>query len=417
MACREGIDPADFFPGVPDPADEVAASLISIDDANAVKDPDNTLWVRFMVAVANINYTDDITFRYTTTNGTAIGGTHFTSASNILATIPAGEVEVEVEIPVTTGNFSGVKTFSVVLSSPSNATIDDDTGVATINFDNLLPDDPPDPPDPTDPLDLPSFLGWSEAQRVTYDQFPGCQHDASCTGYAGAAVMTALAAKRGLGKWRFDPKKLFLDAGGRDCLDGDGDCNHALCPGENPAKIINWMRSTGVRRIDTNPVSIGGVNYSCAYRDVTSDHDMFKIGPPAELGGGGKTVNQVINAVKTAIYTHGAVYMSSIFYSNWNDCRGAENHILRPHGNDNSSLGHAWALVGWDNSVLVPNVASMGSLAGERVGCFRIQSSHGCDWGVSGRGWIPYSYLRANWPSGSNAPRYRYWRLTWGGAA
>lgn len=418
MGCREGIDPADFETGALDPADDVAPSTISVDDAEAVYDG-TTRYVRFTIGVSNINFTDAITVRSATSNGTALSGTHYTSHSNVLRTIPAGESEVTFDVPVLApAGSSGIKTFTVTLSSPTNATIEDATGTGTIDYSKM---DVPSggggtpPPPPTDPLTIASFVG-AESSRVTYDQFPGCAYDAACTAYAVAAAMGVLAARKNLGRWRFNPKKLFQDMGGRDCLNGAGNCDHSLCPGENPAKAVNWAANTGVQRIDDNATFVSGTNYSCKYRDVTADHDMFKLGR-TELGGSGKTMTTIINDIKRAIYNNGVVYMASIFYTNWNSCRGEDNHILRPHGNDNSSLGHAWILTGWDNARQVPNTAAMGSLAGQKVGCFQIQSSHGCDWGVNGRGWIPYSYLRTNWPSGSNAPRYRYWRLTWAGPA
>lgn len=409
MACKEGIDPADFESGVGDPGDDTPPdSELVIHNTDAVVDPDQTVWARLRVSVSNINYNDDITVSWTTVQGTAVssgGNAHFVADSDTL-TIPAGNGDGEIEVQIRKGSplHSGTKTFTVVLSGPSNAVLDDATASVTIDYNTINGNAPP----PPDPATLSEYTGWPKP-GVVYDQFSQCGYKSACTGFAGAAALSALRHKRGLGNARFNAKKLFEDSGGKIC--GGPDCNHTSCncsdcPPFSMTAVLSEMRAAavgkvGVQLLDNNPTVVGGTNYGCTSR--SPDSGMYKIARFTELGGGGQTVAQIINKIKRAIHEHGAVYMASIFYSNWNQCRSADNFILRPHGSETSAMAHAWVLTGWNN-------------AKGDGGCFEIQSSHGCDWGAGGRGWIPYSYLRATWPSGSNAPRYRYWEVEWGGS-
>lgn len=400
MGCREGIDPADFASGVLDPADEVSppTSEVSILNTTATLDPDGTAWARFRVVVSNINFDDAITVRWDTADGSATGSggnPHYDDKINQTLTIPAGEGEAEIEVQVFLGSppFIGIKGFHVNLSVPSFATIADSQGTATIDYGALNDTDNP----PSDPTLLPSYIGWTRADGVVYNQFASCGYKSACTAYAGAALMSALTRHWGVRRpARYDAKQLFLDAGGKVC--GGADCNQASCnctdcPPFSMTKVLKRLRDNGVNRIDNDASIVGGVNYGCKTR--SPDSILQKLTSYSELGGSGVAVSTIIKRIKRAIHENGAVYMASIFYSNWNQCRAQDNYILRPHGNETSPLAHAWVLTGWDNS------------KGDG-GCFEIQSSHGCDWGNNGRGWIPYSYLRATWPGGS-AVRYRYW--------
>ena len=67
--------------------------------------------------------TEDITLRYSTTNGTAIGGLDFITQSNVLHTIPALAESSTINIPITNDEiYESVETFTVTLSSLTNAT-------------------------------------------------------------------------------------------------------------------------------------------------------------------------------------------------------------------------------------------------------------------------------------------------------
>ena len=67
--------------------------------------------------------TEDITLRYSTTNGTAIGGLDFITQSNVLHTIPALATTSTINIPIMNDEiFESVETFTVTLSSLTNAT-------------------------------------------------------------------------------------------------------------------------------------------------------------------------------------------------------------------------------------------------------------------------------------------------------
>ena len=67
--------------------------------------------------------TEDITLRYSTTNGTAIGGLDFITQSNVLHTIPALATSSTINIPIMNDEiYEGVETFTITLSNLNNAT-------------------------------------------------------------------------------------------------------------------------------------------------------------------------------------------------------------------------------------------------------------------------------------------------------
>lgn len=535
-----------------------------------------------------------VTVHYASVDDTAHAGTDFTGLSGTL-TFLAGETDKNVAFHLLNSGAAVERQFSVTLSSPVGASIVPDATSITIRIAAA-----------SGSGDLPAqYTGWSDNLRVTYDEFHpagggGCVYKSAGTGFAGAAVMSALAAKKGLGRWRFNAPKLYEDAGCPLCQSG-GNCNAAACAGGcNPTRVPNWLASTGAQRVDKNVRNNGSnSNYTCTYRDVTGDHAMFKA-DSAAIGASSKT--SLINQIKNAVHDNGAIYMASIFYDNWNQCRSSDNYILQPSltdiggnaaaeavvaqaqtwlgncynlggeqrcqlpiingthatkgldcsglmyniftdagygslignarklangyynyyaglGQVTTNLGsavrgdmivyqhsggggqmkhiglyvgggkvisalinpwgvtksgvtlsgvsyygvllvhypgtvlrtgtdpgngsgdgsgddppgdptdpeytldmgtsdktHAWAIVGWDDAYRVPDVPSVwGPLAGQSVGCFRVQSSHGCGWGDQGRGYIPYSYLTLPTEFVDDSPRYKYWKLTWVG--
>ena len=77
-----------------------------------------------VTATANLAYawTQAITVNYATSNGTALGGTDYTATSGTL-TIPAGSTSGSVTVPLLGARETSNRTFSLTLSSPSNATL------------------------------------------------------------------------------------------------------------------------------------------------------------------------------------------------------------------------------------------------------------------------------------------------------
>ena len=77
-----------------------------------------------------------ITVQYTTVDGTAVSGEDYIPVAAQL-TIPVGEFEREIRVPLIDDNLAEVdETFTVILSNPTNAVIDDDKAVGTIENDD-----------------------------------------------------------------------------------------------------------------------------------------------------------------------------------------------------------------------------------------------------------------------------------------
>ncbi len=92
---------------------------------------------------ASATSTSPITVTYTTSNGTALSGTDYTTTT-ATATIPAGQTCVNVTVPIVDDLINEPnETFTVILSTPTGATINDGTGVVTIlDNDNPIQDVP-----------------------------------------------------------------------------------------------------------------------------------------------------------------------------------------------------------------------------------------------------------------------------------
>ncbi|HEX3393234.1 MAG TPA: Ig-like domain-containing protein [Acidimicrobiales bacterium] len=88
-------------------------------------------------AVFKVTRTGDTTgtstVKYSTANGTATAGSDYTAINNKTLTFAAGVTVMKVKVKVTGDNVKEAnETFSVVLSSPTGATISHGTGVGTI---------------------------------------------------------------------------------------------------------------------------------------------------------------------------------------------------------------------------------------------------------------------------------------------
>ena len=109
---------------------------ISIGNAAVTEGVNGTQTLSFTVTQDSISATDT-TFDWLTTDGTAIstGGTpNFTAVTNTLATIPAGETTVSLNVTIHNGIiFGSDKAFTATISNPTGATIGTSVGTGTIH--------------------------------------------------------------------------------------------------------------------------------------------------------------------------------------------------------------------------------------------------------------------------------------------
>src|SRR5206468_1877013 len=79
------------------------------------------------------------TAAFTTGNGTALSSSDYTATAGTV-TIPAGSTTATITVAVSGDTlYEGNETFTVVLSSPGNATIASGTGTGTIQNDDVVP--------------------------------------------------------------------------------------------------------------------------------------------------------------------------------------------------------------------------------------------------------------------------------------
>ena len=129
--------------------DVVSQEVVLIDkDTLARVSIDNVLvnevdgYAEFTVSLNSVTQ-HQVSFDYTTENGTAISGEDFTSVSDT-AVIAAGELSTTIKIPITDDFYiENIENFKVLLSNVSNnASITDGEGVATINAEaSIFADD------------------------------------------------------------------------------------------------------------------------------------------------------------------------------------------------------------------------------------------------------------------------------------
>ena len=85
----------------------------------------------FMVTLAAPS-TQTVTVRYATSNGTATAGLDYVSVAGTLTFAP-GETQKIITVPVKSDSLvEGNETFTILLSSPTGATITDGSGTGTI---------------------------------------------------------------------------------------------------------------------------------------------------------------------------------------------------------------------------------------------------------------------------------------------
>lgn len=367
--CIDGIDPADFSSGVLDPGDDPSplTSQIFVGDGDYFELGVNS-YMQFEVNVSPVNYTDAVEFDFSTSNGTALAGTHYTARTAVHVIIPAGEgTVIEQVVVLKPTGASGDKAFTVTASTPVNATLGDAVAAMVIHYTPVTP--------PTDPATLPNFNSWNDKITI-YNQFADCTHKNECTGYVVGA-MTSLHQFLDVGNRKtYDAHKVFSDSGGPDCLTCATNCD-----GWDTQKVLDLAVSTGVKLLGSSPP---------VFRKLGSWQQMSDTNKAS-----------LIAKVKRAVYKYGAVEMDSIWYDNW-DTAGSHTSqfgILVDNGSTRAIKGHATLIIGWND-----NIGSTG------VGGFHIQSSHGPSWGASGRAWMRYSMIttRSKKDAPSSLPWFRF---------
>jgi chitinase len=103
--------------------------ILSIGNASVTENGSGSVSETFTVTLSAASSTA-VTVAYTTANGTALAGTDYTATSGTL-TFKPGSTKASVTVETKPGT-AGTKTFSLLLSKPSNATIAGGTGTGTI---------------------------------------------------------------------------------------------------------------------------------------------------------------------------------------------------------------------------------------------------------------------------------------------
>tara|TARA_R110002049_G_scaffold54526_3_gene151716 strand:+ start:1384 stop:7320 length:5937 start_codon:yes stop_codon:yes gene_type:complete len=116
--------------------DDVALPGLSIADGSVTEGDTGTVNLAFTISIAAAS-ADDVTVAYATSNGTATAGSDYTSTSGT-ATITAGNTSTVVNVPVIGDtDVESDEDFTVTLSSPTNATIQDGSATGTITNDDV----------------------------------------------------------------------------------------------------------------------------------------------------------------------------------------------------------------------------------------------------------------------------------------
>lgn len=363
MSCIDSQDPSDLTFDVSDPGDTPGEPTPEIFATSGIYyDLGGSAYIEFEVDVSPINYAAAVEFDFSTSNGTALSGTHYTARTGIHVIIPAGEGEALLQVTVLKNStFHGDKTFTITLSNPVNAVITDATAIQTIHYD-------PAPP-PTETWKLPSFLSWPDNKAVIYNQFANCKSQNACTAYSVATAVSYHEYRDTGRKIQFDADKLFADTYGASCLTCTG-CSAAF----GTTSTLKHAKVTGVKQLS-----------SSTFRKIQSWKQLSYT-----------THAEQVLKIKKAVAQYGVVIMETIFYSkdrhlntgttDWNLYQF--NHpnnkgIIPDPGTTKSTGGHSWIIIGWNDNI--PNAGGIGG--------FRVQNSFGNGWGTGGRGWLPYGMI------------------------
>jgi hypothetical protein len=101
------------------------------------------------------------------------------------------------------------------------------------------------------------------------------------------------------------------------------------------------------------------------------DSDELKVGDRVKITAYARLNNAT--DIKTAIVAYGSAWVASDWPNSW---FSPKNGVL-PAPSGGIAGGHAWTIIGWDDSRLA----------------WLMQNSWGTDWGSGGRAWLPYSAL------------------------
>ena len=380
MPCRDAVEPE---PGS-DGGEPAGTPALFVSDEKAEQVVGSGRQVIFTVYAAPANQVGAITFLYATANGTASAGTHYTSKSGT-GTIPvgAGSVDIAVTVLEPSSAAGTTKAFTLGISAPSGATIADSSGTGTIGYATN--------PGPSIPdWEKKSYLSIPDDAIPVYDQFrsynnvTGPDHDdpdcvtsdgAGCTGYAAAAMMSAIEYKvRGNRRVGFQARKILTDSG----FSVGGSTWYDF--------YVHKQLTQGVG------ASAAGA-LSCDGRRRTLDK-IIEISDEVSVGNTAARWADLKNRIKKRIVLQHCVYMSSSFYGGTWDTSGVEAYFyLRKPSSWSTTKGHSWILIGWNDNVTVK---------GRNIGgAFRVQSSHGRAWGDGGRAWLPYTHILESYPGGA----------------
>lgn len=107
-------------------------STLAIEPSASVLESVSEVTVNVTLDPVEPNFTVQVS--YTTANGTALAGTHYTTTIGIL-TFPPGTITLPITIPLLTFDISEAVEFFVNLSAPLNANLGNATATVAINPD------------------------------------------------------------------------------------------------------------------------------------------------------------------------------------------------------------------------------------------------------------------------------------------
>lgn len=386
MPCYDGVEPATFSSGVVQGEDpSPAASQIFIKKGELEDTPG--VPGRKMVFEVNVvpqRFDVAVSVNYTTVNGTAIAGTHYTAKSGTL-NIPTGESTGLIEVTVT-GRHGDHKdrVFSVSLSSPVNATIGTGSANGRIDYEAAKKDPGGDDPKDGDKKPkLVNFVSWPQDKALYYNQFITCGTRAACTAYTVAATMSALSWYKNKKRLLFAASALYTASGGVLCSSCSGSCagfyiGRVLARAKSVgATVISG--GTGTRTLDSWHVIQVGSNFSAQKA---------------------KRKDELIRRIKKAIRNNGGVAVDSTWFSAWNTAgmSSANNYIMPSPGSSRSVGGHSYLLVGWRRI--------------NNRSCFVVHNSFGRNWANGGRAYLPFAYIDVDANAyGKGVPYFRFYNV------
>ena len=119
--------------------DNESVPTLSIDDQSVPEgNAGATPALTFTVSLSGLSQSD-VTVQYATSDGSGVAGTDYTAVAATELTIPAGQTSNTLTVNAIGNDIAdGNKTFNVLLTSPSGATVLDGTGVGTVQDDEII---------------------------------------------------------------------------------------------------------------------------------------------------------------------------------------------------------------------------------------------------------------------------------------